>query len=46
MVQAHDNYMYYYAPLIYAIEFDDDGNLCECKVIANAYVMKVLDLLQ
>jgi len=36
----------YYLPLPHAIECGGDDSPCECKVIAKAYISRVLDLLE
>jgi hypothetical protein len=40
------SHILHYAPLPHAIEFVGDGTLYGCKVIAQAYVVKVIDTLQ
>jgi hypothetical protein len=40
------SHILHYAPLPHAIEFDGDGTLHGCKVIAHVYVVKVIESLQ
>ena len=35
-----------HSPLLHAVDFGGDGTLQECKVIAQAYVLKVMESLQ
>lgn len=43
MVHSH---LLHYAPLPHAMEFGGDGTLHGCKIIAHAYVVKVIDALR
>jgi hypothetical protein len=40
------SHILHYAPLPHAIEFGGDGTVHGCKVIAHAYVVKVIESLQ
>ena len=40
------SYILHYAPLPHAVDFGGDGTLQGCKVIAQAYVLKVMESLQ
>ena len=43
---AVHSHILHYAPLPHAIDFGADGTLQGCKVIAQAYVLKVMESLQ
>ena len=45
-IGAEHSHILHYAPLPHAIEFDGNGTFQECKVIAQAYVVKVIGSLQ